>query len=408
MSRTSKGIRAGLLFAALVGAALVGSLRPPLPGFVAAAAAGPAAAWTQVSPSASPPAMAGALMAYSPRADRFVLFGGWNGTTGLNGTWVYDPGNRTWEETHPRSSPPSRGDGMFVYDSSADVFLLFGGWHENADGSYVRLGDTWRYSLSVDTWERLDPAVSPSPRSDAEVAYDPAAGALLLVGGFNGTAYLGDVWSFFPANDTWVPRPSGVQPSPRSDGRMVYVAAQDRFILFGGNDYSGPNFSFHHLNDTWTYGWSTHTWTRFDTLVAPSARDYPVLAYDSAAGQVLLTGGFGNNTVLSDLWTLNATTRSWTDITPAASPPPRFAAAGGFDSADGALVVFGGASDTGLLADTWLYSTVPASAPPGPSPALVALGSGLFITFAVAVVLVVLRPWARRSRRAPGRPPENP
>ena len=54
--------------------------------------------------------MAGAMMAYSSRAHRFVLFGGWDGVAGLNGTWVYDPGMRTWNELHPDVSPLGRGD----------------------------------------------------------------------------------------------------------------------------------------------------------------------------------------------------------------------------------------------------------------------------------------------------------
>ncbi|HYM40886.1 MAG TPA: kelch repeat-containing protein, partial [Thermoplasmata archaeon] len=58
-------------------------------------------AWTEVSPPLSPPAMAGAMMAYSSKSDRFVLFGGWDGVTSLNATWQYDPENRSWMDLHP-------------------------------------------------------------------------------------------------------------------------------------------------------------------------------------------------------------------------------------------------------------------------------------------------------------------
>src|SRR5881628_1409849 len=108
--------------------------------------AGPSG-WTNVTPTLSPQPMAGAMMAYSSKAHRFVLFGGWDGVAGLNGTWVYDPGNRTWNALHPNVSPLGRGDAMFVYDNRSDNFVLYGGWHELADQTYIRLADTWVFSL---------------------------------------------------------------------------------------------------------------------------------------------------------------------------------------------------------------------------------------------------------------------
>ncbi len=337
------------------------------------------AGWTEVSPPASPPAMAGALMAYSSRANRFVMFGGWTGPSALNTTWSYDPGNRTWDPLHPAVPPVSRGDGMFVYDARADLFVLFGGWHEEPNGTYVRLNDTWVFSLSTDTWTERHPGHAPSSRSDSEVAYDRADDAVLVVGGFDGSEYLGDVWSYNPTVDAWAPRPSSVEPSRRADGRMVYIGGQGRFLLFGGNDYSGPNFSFHHLSDTWAYNWSANAWTLLPEVIGPEARDYPILALDPSAGEVLLTSGFGNGTSLSDLWGFNLTENTWSDLTPTVSPPARFAAAGGFDVADNLLVVFGGANDTSLRSDTWHYAY-------GPAPGSVASETGTAAWIVGAVV----------------------
>src|SRR5256886_296846 len=189
--------------------------------------------WTSVTVTWPPQPMAGARMAYSSKRHRFVLLGGWDGLKGWNEPWVYDPGNWTWTQLAPTASPLGRGDGMFVYDERADAFVLFGGWHELANGTYIRLDDTWWFSLDSAKWTERHPAAAPSPRSDSQVAYDPVVDAVLLQGGFNGTAYLGDIWVYTPRNETWFSRPAAVQPSPRSDGRMVYVSAQDRFILFG-------------------------------------------------------------------------------------------------------------------------------------------------------------------------------
>ncbi len=386
-------IAAGLLCCLFLG---VGALSPP--ASVSRLTSGVSSGWTDVSPSPSPPPMAGEMMAYSSKAHRFVLFGGWDGVAGLNGTWVYDPGNRTWTELHPDISPLGRGDEMFVYDERVDVFILFGGWHELANETYIRLADTWTFSLDSATWTERHPVVSPPPRSDSEVAYDAVADAVLLLGGFNGTAYLGDIWSYSMSNDSWSARPAAVEPSPRADGRMVYVQSQDRFILFGGNDYGGPNPPNHHLADTWTYSWSSNTWTLLNTIGGPSARDYPIFSYDPVTDLVFLAGGFGD-TILDDLWAFDTKTDAWVNLTPARSPPPRFAAAGGFDTADHILVVFSGLASTGLLADTWHYSHGPPSTAPAPLLLIVVIGVASASVAGIAIAIVIGLSRRRRSRR---------
>jgi len=182
---------------------------------------------------------------------------------------------------------------------------------------------------------------------------------------------------------------------------MVYVSTQDRFVLFGGNDYSGPNRSFHHLADTWSYDWSSNVWTPLDQAVRPSARDYPIFAFDPMTQQVLLTAGFGNATILNDLWAFNITSDTWANLTPTNSPPPRFAAAGGFDIANNVLVLFGGLADTGLLADTWHYTYGPTSGVPGLLSPTVLLGVGAFIVAAFAIATRLALSRRRRSRGLP-------
>jgi len=401
MFRVPKKLAAGLMVAALLFSILLRMSSSSSSGPLSARVVNVRPGWTNVSSSPSPPPMAGAMMAYDSKADRFVLFGGWDGKMGLNSTWLYDPGNRTWKLLHPNVSPPGRGDEIFVYDERADTFILFGGWHEEANETYVRLADTWSFSLRSNTWTELHPAVSPSPRSDAQVAYNPIVDAVLLVGGFSGTAYLGDVWSYTPSNNTWSPRPAAVEPSRRADGRMVYVSTVDRFVFFGGNDYSGANRSFHHLADTWTYDWSSNVWTLLVRAVGPSSRDYPIFAFDPMTKLVLLTAGFGNGTILNDLWALNITSETWNDLTPTVSPPPRFAAAGGFDIATHVLVLFSGLANTGLLADTWHYAYGPSSGAPGLLSPIVAVGVASVGVAGIAVAIVFGLSRRRRSRGLP-------
>ncbi len=314
--------------------------------------------WVNVTPSLSPPAVGGGIMAFSSRADEFVLFGGSDGDP-TNSTWVLDLHGTMWTQLHPAVSPPARVDGMLAYDAVADAFVLFGGWYESPAGAYLRWDDTWAFYLSNDTWVPRHPAVSPSPRSDAGFAYDPRADAAFLVGGFSGTAYLGDEWAYSFSNDTWWPRSAAVTPSPRADGRMVYDPGTDAFYLYGGNDYSGPNFTYHHLGDTWRYSWTPQAWTQLFPAVTPGALDYAVLAADTHSGVLLMMGGYGDSVVLGNTWVFNTTTIQWAPLTTLASPSPRMAAVGGYDPVADQFLVFSGGDKVSAKDDTWILTYPP-------------------------------------------------
>jgi hypothetical protein len=348
-------------------------------------------AWTNLTQGPAPPASAGDLLAYDAAANRFVEFGGWNGTT-LNETWTLDPTTGAWTQLHPSFAPPARADAAFVYDSIDGRCYLFGGWTQYSNGTYVRYDDTWSFSLATDRWTELSPAISPSPRSDSAIAFDPTTNEILLVGGFSGTAYLGDEWTYAPAQGTWAQfSPPAPAPSPRADGRMVLDSMDGTFFLFGGNDYSGPNFTFHHRNDTWRFSLSARTWTQVVSLRAPPARDYAIQGFDPVHDQVLLTAGFGNRTILNDLWAFAPANSTWWPLLVPHPPPPRYAGVGGFDPVDGRLIVSTGADTAGLVNDTWSLGPVTnASTSTGPEGlggvvALVVLAGGAGVAATVCV-----------------------
>ena len=335
-------------------------------------------------------------MAYDSATDRFVWFGGWNGSLPLNQTWVFDPTSHVWTPLDPPHAPIARADSAFVYDSVNGLFYLFGGWAEYPNGTIYRLNDTWTYSLALDRWTEVSTTPSPSPRSDVAIAFDPRADAIVLFGGFSGTTYLGDTWSFSPGAGRWTSvAPLSLAPSARADGRMTYDNLTDQFVLFGGNNYSGPNLTFHHLNDTWSFRYGPSTWSPVAGSRSPVARDYAVQAFDPATGWVLLFGGYGNRTILNDLWAYNPSNESWWPLTSPAPPPPRFAGTGGFAVANSTLVIVGGLGTNGLLNDTWFFVVGAASSTPFSFIGVVAFGIGVLgVSMAVSL-------WVIRSQRPP-------
>jgi hypothetical protein len=152
---------------------------------------------------------------------------------------------------------------------------------------------------------------------------------------------------------------------------MAYDSASGSVVLFGGTGVGGL------LGDTWT--WDGTTWTQQTPATSPPARYSASMAYDSASGSVVLFGGSGSGGALSDTWTWNGTT--WTQQTPATSPSARSYGTMAYDSASSNVVLFGGSGSGGALGDTctwngttWTQQT-PATSPPARSAATMAYHS---------------------------------
>jgi len=99
------------------------------------------------------------------------------------------------------------------------------------------------------------------------------------------------------------------------------------------------------------------------------------MAYDPATGDMVLFGGSGNSGDLGDTWTFDGTT--WTQLSPATSPPARDSVSMAYDLATGNIVLFGGEDNSGNLSDTWTFMQVTVTLAQGsPTSAIVAYGAG--------------------------------
>jgi hypothetical protein len=287
-------------------------------------------------------------MAYDAATGTVVLFGGEGKPTHVGGrdllfddTWTWD--GTTWTRQHPAVHPPALTNASMAYDAATSTVVLFGGY----DGE--RLGQTWTWDGT--TWTRQQPAARPPARFRASMAYDAATGTVVLFGGLglHGTAdfALGDTWTW--DGTAWTRQHPAASPSPRDAASMAYDTATSTVVLFGG---SGR----HILHEAQTWTWDGTTWTKQTPGTSPPGRIAASMAYDAATGTVVLFGGVGRvphgNRVLADTWTWDGTT--WTQQTPATSPPGRDDAAMAYDGAASTVVLFGGHRH-GFLADTWTW-----------------------------------------------------
>ena len=92
---------------------------------------------------------------------------------------------------------------------------------------------------------------------------------------------------------------------------MAYDPATGQLVLFGGYERR------RYLDDTWT--WNGTTWTQQSPATSPPARDGASMAYDPGTGQLVLFGGYGTrHSLYNDTWTWNGTT--WTAAVPGHQP----------------------------------------------------------------------------------------
>jgi len=220
-----------------------------------------------------------------------------------------------------------RDQGGFAYDPRADRFLLFGG----ADPSANLSNDLWEYAGGA--WG-FDGAAPVTPRTLAQLVFDPVLGGMRLLGGYDADGPKSDVWTF--VNGSWsqepdsppalfsgegteatydadhdrvlalAERPGDVDSdevwqhtadgwsllcesctgAPRHAASIVHLADYDQTFIIGGASDSDPT-----LNGTWVLV-GDH-FERLDTFNDIDVRWNAGVVYDPSRDVVVLYGGYG-------------------------------------------------------------------------------------------------------------------
>lgn len=198
-------------------------------------------------------------------------------------------------------------------------------------------------------WTRAEGS-GPPPRSGYGMSFDEVRGLVVLFGGESATEWFNDTWTYSPATGAWTDMRPAVSPPARSRTCMVYDAAFQRTVLFGGYIPFAPG-----RNDTWTYDAGNNTWTDMAPPVAPEGRYAHAMTYDSATKVTVLFGG-KTGPEENDTWTYDLGLNSWKDMTTAGAPPGRMSHSMSFDAVHGSTVLFGGYSGGGMVNDTWTFN----------------------------------------------------
>ena len=296
--------------------------------------------WVQLSPATSPLPTPGygaenTSMAYDQARQQIVFFGGpYDGVQYGNqtcGAWD----GATWTQKFPATVPPGRHSPGLAYDVIHQQVVMFGGATQTAI-----LSDTWVWDGTNWTLKAVG-LPGPAGRINHGMAFDGQQ--IVMFGGwdadFAGFVVYGDTWVWNGTN--WTQKILAINPPQRSDFGMTYDAARNRVVLFSGFDAGA--------NDTWLWNGSTSTWAQAHPAASPPS-GWNTMAWDSVRQQavVLLESEGGSPT---QTWSWDGA--NWTQKVLAVNPPSRYAAAMAFDAARQQMILFSGASLTGVLGDTW-------------------------------------------------------
>jgi N-acetylneuraminic acid mutarotase len=308
----------------------------------------PTATPTEIA-NQKPPPMGYAWMAYDKESDRTILFGGAIGyeqydLNAVSGeTWAYDGSANRWSLMNPASGPSARGGVAMAYDSESDRIILQGG----VSTGYP-LSDTWAYDYNTNTWTEM--AKGPGSRFGARMAYDVESDRIVLFGGYELSGrFFNDTRVYDYNSDTWTDMKPSTSPPGRNYHAMAYDSESDRVIVWGKGEKSDDS--------VWAYDFNTNTWEEMKPGQgpAPLLRIYSAMVYDAALDRMILFGGSpdGNET-----WSYDYNTNTWTKLEPETVPYKATRHALVYSDVQDSVILFGGArgaADTGYTGEIWIY-----------------------------------------------------
>lgn len=314
--------------------------------------------WRRLAPGGSGPGpRIGPGFAYDTRRGRLVVFGGcalqaqqpeqgYPCVDLRDDLWAFD-GER-WSRLDPAGPGPSaRMFCALAYDEAQDRLLLFGG----ASVGSLSTQTFWALSLATLEWSEIAVgAGGPPPQFSVQAVFDPERRRLFLG---SGTTFAAD----------GLPRPAGLwawdgaswsEPAPELGlGRLVDSGFAWHRGLGMAMAVGGSSRVLEGLQST-TLLWDGETGRQLGTELLEPALIASAAATDPERRWVVLFGGvpLGPFEPSGDTWIFDGV--AWRrERLP--GPGPRVSPGMVHVPAMGGVLMFGGATATGLLADAWLF-----------------------------------------------------
>ena len=287
-----------------------------------------------------------------PTRDRLLLYGGLSETLSFLGDeWSFRNGR--WDVGPLASGVPIGGcdNPLSALDTDRNRLVML------CTGSEV-----WEFDGTVwKAFSGLDPV--PNERRFAAMVYDKKLKKTVLFGGFLGSNYRNDTWTWDGTKWTELDIDNDDRPPHRGTMAMWYDPLAQKTILYGGIGRGSINEKVKRFADMWSFDGSR--WVNMNITATPGMRLRPLQAV-GPTGKVVIFGGLRVEQIDEDsirqffgddMWEWDGSTSKWTQIEqPAFRPLPRQNGALGFDPVTGNLVLFGGYGDGFYYSDTWTWN----------------------------------------------------
>ncbi|MCB9596554.1 MAG: hypothetical protein H6719_27770 [Sandaracinaceae bacterium] len=154
-------------------------------------------------------------------------------------------------------------------------------------------------------------------------------------------------------------RPSNA-PVTRSETGMVYDAARDRLVIYGGNTAASERCAVppsEVVDELWAFHFDCGNWEQLNATGGPGLLVRHATVLDTMRNRMLLFGGRSSSSAYSNaVWAFDLATDTWSEVaTTGTAPAPVAEAIATYDAPRDRLVVFGG-DPGGFVGSDGMYS----------------------------------------------------
>ena len=287
------------------------------------------------------------FMKTDPVTNNVWMFGGLNEYSDGYSREFWGYRNNQWFPLQYDVLPPACEGPLAAYDTNRSrlVVVCFG-------------ADMFEYDGTA--WTSKSIEKGPANRHFASVAYDDNIKKVVMFGGFDGTNYRNDTWTW--DGNAWTEVKNN-KPTNRAMMAMWYDPNLRKTIIYGGLGRKNLDERVTRYSDM--YSFDGNGWTKMNITNTPGERMGPQYAIDPRSNKLILFGGLRSELDASgktrrqfydnDTWQWDGAANSWTHLTPANAPPARENGAMAWDPVAQELVMFGGYSGL-YFSDTWAFT----------------------------------------------------